>query len=58
MKICHECKFEIPQDQLCHDMFGGAYHPQCYIDARPPYPGPEEDPERRRAFQLSSQSST
>lgn len=57
MKTCHECKLEIPQDQICHDIFGGSYHPQCYIDAYPPHPGPQVDPERLKAFELVSKTS-
>lgn len=58
MHICHECKLEVSDDQLCHDMFGAAYHPQCYVDAYPPYPFPP-DPQRLRAQQLiSTQKST
>lgn len=58
MRTCHECKLEVSEDQLCWDMFGSSYHPQCYVDADPPYPGPEEDPVRLRAFQLLSQTIT
>lgn len=56
MKTCHECKLEIPENQICHDMFGDAYHPQCYVDAYPPYQG-LFDRERERALKLVSQAS-
>ena len=52
MRPCHECKQDVSVLVVVFDMFGAAYHPQCYIEALPPYPGPGEDPNLEHARYL------
>lgn len=54
MRKCHECHTEISEEEICWDLFGGAYHPLCYVDAQPPHPGPGIDPEYLKAQDLLS----
>lgn len=58
MRPCHECRQDVSALEVVYDIFGAPYHPKCYIEAMPPYPGPGVDPNRVHAQYLASQRVT
>jgi hypothetical protein len=59
MNICYICHEEVAEDQICRCyLYNAPFHPQCYVDARPPYPDNETDPQLLRAEELISKTSS